>query len=125
MSLKGGVSFDVDADTPKSGMSRPRLASARPRAGGIGEISRPAPASKYSPAPEAKSLGIGDKVEADFKGHGKWHPGVVKRVRGGTFDIIYDDGQTESGVPPGRVRSYLSDPTDSPFAPSKLSEGDK
>ncbi len=41
----------------------------------------------------------GDKVEALYKGKGtKWFSGVVKRVnRDGTYEIRYDDGDSEVG----------------------------
>ena len=47
----------------------------------------------------------GGKVEANYKGYGKWGSGIIKRVSlDGTFDIEYDDGETETNVPEVRVR---------------------
>ena len=51
----------------------------------------------------AKSL-EGSKVEANFRGKGKYYPGRIKRDRGdGTFDIDYDDGEKETRVPKDMV----------------------
>ncbi|CAM9461130.1 unnamed protein product, partial [Phaeothamnion confervicola] len=48
---------------------------------------------------------IGDAVEANFKGKGRWFKGKVKTVhRDGTMDVRYDDGDTEEGVAPRNVR---------------------
>jgi len=48
---------------------------------------------------------VGDKVEANFKGRGKWFPGIVKRLRfDGSYDIHYDDGEIEIEVPADLVR---------------------
>ena len=47
----------------------------------------------------------GAMVEANYKGNGKWGSGIIKRVYlDGTFDIEYDDGETETNVPEDRVR---------------------
>jgi hypothetical protein len=47
----------------------------------------------------------GDKVEANYRGKGKWYPGKVSRVRlNGTYDIAYDDGEREPGLAPSLVR---------------------
>src|SRR3954447_7743553 len=47
----------------------------------------------------------GSKVEANYKGKGKWYPGKVKSVRlDGTFDISYDDGESETRVESVNVR---------------------
>ncbi len=35
----------------------------------------------------------GDKIEADYRGRGKFYPGKISRDRGDdTYDIAYDDG---------------------------------
>jgi len=47
----------------------------------------------------------GSKVEANYKGKGKFYPGRVKRDRGdGTFDIDYNDGEQEIRVPEEMIR---------------------
>ena len=48
---------------------------------------------------------IGTAVEADYKGKGKYFGGKVSRMRAnGTFDIDYDDGEKEMGVPKSAIR---------------------
>ena len=51
----------------------------------------------------------GDKVEALYKGKGtKWFSGVVKRVnRDGTYEIRYDDGDSEVTKGDRRLRLIL------------------
>jgi len=57
----------------------------------------------------------GDKVEARFRGRSKWFPGRIKRVnRNGTYDIKYEDGDTEEGVDPSMVRRPGSSGNDEP-----------
>ena len=52
------------------------------------------------------SLHEGDKVEADYKGRGKYLKGKVERVNpDGTYDIRYDDGDSERGKRASEVRS--------------------
>ena len=47
----------------------------------------------------------GDKVEGNFKGGGKWYPGVVERVwRSGLIDVLYDDGERERKMVAENVR---------------------
>ena len=47
----------------------------------------------------------GSKVEANYRGRGKWYPGKVTRDRGdGTFDISYDDGESEIRVKEDMIR---------------------
>src|SRR3546814_13037651 len=41
----------------------------------------------------------GTKVEARYRGRGRYYPGVIARTRAdGTYDIDYDDGEKETGV---------------------------
>ena len=48
----------------------------------------------------------GDRVEANYRGRGRYYKGRVRRVnRDGTFDIDYDDGEKERGVPTDMVRT--------------------
>ena len=50
-------------------------------------------------------LGEGHKVEANYRGRGKWYPGKIVRDRGdSTFDINYDDGEAETGVSKDMIR---------------------
>jgi hypothetical protein len=47
---------------------------------------------------------IGGRVECNFKGGGKWYPGVIASLSGGTIGINYDDGDKERTTT-GRCRS--------------------
>ena len=56
------------------------------------------------------SLRVGSRVEAKFRGHDLFYPGVVSRCGDdGTFDIVYDDGDTESSVSSSFIRSLCDD----------------
>jgi hypothetical protein len=48
----------------------------------------------------------GDKIEANFKGRGKYYPGKILRARAnGTYDINFDDGEREMSVEAENIRS--------------------
>lgn len=51
---------------------------------------------------------VGDKVEVLYKGRGtKWFSGKISNVnRDGTFDIRYDDGDSESGALKVNIRRH-------------------
>ncbi|CAN0506066.1 unnamed protein product, partial [Discosporangium mesarthrocarpum] len=54
----------------------------------------------------ASKLLEGDKVEANYRGKGRFYKGQISRVNlDGTFNIDYDDGEKERGVPEDMVRS--------------------
>jgi hypothetical protein len=77
------------------------------------------------------------KVEADFRGRGKWYPGKIVRDRkDGTFDIDYDDGESETRVEERMIRARgagatssrladIDDDVDRGGTSSALSVGDK
>jgi len=49
---------------------------------------------------------VGDKVEGNYRGRGKWYRGKISRDRGdGLFDIDYDDGEKEMRVNEDLIRS--------------------
>lgn len=51
------------------------------------------------------SFAVGDKVLGNFAGEGDWFSGTISRCgEGGMYDILYDDGDTELGVDPSRVK---------------------
>ena len=53
----------------------------------------------------SKKLEAGDKVDANFRGRGKYYPGTVSRVRlNDTYDVDYDDGEREMRVTPDLIR---------------------
>ena len=72
-------------------------------------------------------------MEADFKGRGKWYSGKVTRVRSDdTFDITFDDGDSEKRVELKRIkvlgggsRSRSRSRSRSPKRSTKIREGDK
>ena len=55
--------------------------------------------------PTTKIPKIGSKIEADFRAQGRYYPGVIVQIlEGNKFDIRYDDGDSELGVPLERVK---------------------
>lgn len=47
----------------------------------------------------------GDKIEANYRGRGRWYPGkITRKCLDGTYDIGYDDGEKESSVIPECIR---------------------
>ena len=63
----------------------------------------------------------GDRIEADYRGRGKFYPGKISRDRGDdTYDIDYDDGERETRVAKRLIRSK-----EGSGGSSKLEEGDK
>jgi hypothetical protein len=74
------------------------------------------------------SVGLydGAKVEGNYRGRGKWYKGKITRDRGdGTFDIAYDDGESEQRVPADLIRSLEAEKSKARFASGPLQEGGK
>jgi len=68
----------------------------------------------------------GSKVEGNYRGRGKWYPGKITRDRGdGTYDISYDDGESETRVEKDLIRLKDSGEMSSPKKGSRFEEGDK
>ncbi|RYG66561.1 hypothetical protein EON64_09515, partial [archaeon] len=68
-----------------------------------------------------------DRVEVNYQGKGKYFPGRVTRDRGdGTFDITYEDGDSEARVLKEWVRLVEAAPG-SPRSPAvrRMEEGDR
>ena len=55
-----------------------------------------------------EAFAVGDAVEANYGGEGHWYPGRVASVTSDIYEIAYDDGEAESGVPPANVRRAAS-----------------
>ena len=83
--------------------------------GGGGGRPPVAPAAAAPPRAHAASAGhrvahssfrrTGAIVEANYKGKGKWYLGRISRVYpNGTYDVMYDDGDSEFAVPDAHVR---------------------
>ena len=66
----------------------------------------------------------GDKIECLYKGKGtKWFSGKISRVnRDGTYDIRYDDGDSESGALKMNVRRHPDAPQKSVAGTSRAGE---
>jgi len=59
----------------------------------------------YSTA-ETSTFRVGDRVEARFGGKEIWYAGKVVKVHlGGSYDIVYNDGDKETNVKSGLVRA--------------------
>ena len=43
-------------------------------------------------------------VEANYGGEGHWYPGRIASFDSGSYEIAYDDGESESGVSSANVR---------------------
>ena len=72
--------------------------------GGSKKGVNPSPSPSPSPSRSAR-IEEGSKVEANYRGKGKFYPGQVKRDRGdGTFDVDYNDGYQEMRVPADMIR---------------------
>lgn len=53
------------------------------------------------------SLVSGARIEANYKGKGRWYPGVIKSVNAdGSVDVDYDDGESETGVSADMIRLF-------------------
>ena len=54
----------------------------------------------------ADGFARGDKVEARYGGKSKWYKGKIARVNAnGTFDVTYDDGDSERGIRASMIRA--------------------
>jgi hypothetical protein len=44
-------------------------------------------------------------VDINYRGKGKWFPAIVRKNRGNlTFDVVYDDGESELAVSLDRIK---------------------
>ena len=71
---------------------------------------------------------VGTRVEARYRGRSKKYPGKISRVTShaetGTFDVSYDDGESETRVE-ARLITALDAGSDSDRRSDRLREGDK
>jgi len=78
----------------------------------------------YAYLATGQKLEVNTLVEVDFKGQGRWFPGRISKVRGdGLFDIVYDDGDKEKGVPDDRI-NFIAQPEPGP-PPEEEKKGQK
>ena len=48
----------------------------------------------------------GQEVQANYSGEGEWFRGKIAQVNSdGTYDILYDDGESEQGVTEANIRA--------------------
>lgn len=77
------------------------------RSGGASGARKPSPSSgNRGSGSKSKLYRVGDDIEARYKGGRKWFPGVVRGVNDDdTYDIRYNDGDSERNVERGLVRA--------------------
>ena len=68
------------------------------------EAGVPAGRLRLAAEPVVLLFDVGSRVQGNWKRGGTWYRGAVVAANGGTFDIQYDDGDFEAGVPVGRLR---------------------
>jgi hypothetical protein len=88
---------------------------------------RPIGGQSRSPVRKPR-LEEGSKVEANYRGRGRFFPGKIRRDRGdGTFDIDFDDGESELRVKEADIRLLENHSRSSPIRRSqtRLEEGMK
>ena len=65
-----------------------------------------------APPPSGKLLPVDQRIEADWKGYGTWYQGrITKAHADDTYDLLYDDDDTETKVTRKRIR-YAIDAKD-------------
>lgn len=79
-----------------------------------GEVPRQASSSNVAADSSSPLFSEGQRVEVDYQGSGKWYGGKIAATRSsGKYDIAYDDGDSEVGVPATRIRNIDADASDS------------
>ena len=86
---RGDGTYDIDYD---DGESESKVAEA---------LIRGAASSSGS----GGAFSVGAKVDARYRGKSKWYPGKIAADNGdGTYDIDYDDGESETKVAGALIR---------------------
>ena len=107
-----------DGDTEKA----VREELIRSRAGGADAGTRSEGSEGVGEVPRVASFVAGEAVEARFGGRGKYYSGVIKAANGdGTYEIRYNDGDTEKAVREELIRSRA----DADSAPKKEFRGSR
>ncbi|CAM9249705.1 unnamed protein product, partial [Sphacelaria rigidula] len=71
------------------------------------------------------ALREGDKIECNYRGKGRYYQGRINRSNlDGTFNIDYDDGEKERGVPEEMIISLSADHVGGGRGGGKLKKGD-
>ena len=71
-------------------------------------------------AAAAEVFAVGEAIEANYQSEGHWYPGKIASFDSGSYEISYDDGESESGVLSANVRraSSAGDEADAATAPA-------
>jgi hypothetical protein len=79
-----------------------------------------------SPSKRSAKIEEGSKVEGNFRGKGRWYKGKVTRDRrDGTFDIDYDDGESETRVDEMMIKLLGGEGDDIVVISGRIEEGSK
>ncbi len=71
--------------------------------------------SKKALKRETGAFKIGDKIEGNYGGYGRWFKGMISYAnKDGTYDVRYDDGDQETSVSPSHLRFSASISKDPP-----------
>jgi hypothetical protein len=82
-----------------------------------------APRSPKQAAVKADAFTQGQVVESRFGGDESFYPGKISRVVGdGTYDVAYDDGDSETAVPANFIRAPKAAPVTAPPSPKRPEE---
>ena len=107
----GEEEADEEAVDLLVGLTQQRPAVARsPHDEGAAELlaalagSPPPPSNAAAPSAVSETFAVGDVVEANYRGEGHWYPGKIASLDSGSYEIAYDDGESESGVSSANVR---------------------
>jgi len=87
----------------------------------------PPPSPGLSPIPPADAWQVGDTVQGNWMKEGEWFSSRVTKVWGdGTYDLLYDDGYSETRVGPDRIRpgARKSPSPESPSPPREQLDDD-
>jgi hypothetical protein len=77
-------------------------------------------ASTQATPKKSTKLQVGDHVKARYKKGTKLFPGKITKIHlDGTYDIRYDDGDTETRVDRSMIETEVSNDTDKPSSPTK------
>jgi len=115
---RGDGTYDISYDDGER-ETRVRAELIRPLGGGLDAVRSPSRSAR---------LEEGMKVEADYRGRGRYFPGKISIDRGdGTYDISYDDGERETRVRAELIRPLGGglDAVRSPSRSARLEEGMK
>ena len=108
----GSVDIDYDDGEQERAVERslvtplePPQRKGRRQSFGSNDVGRRQSDSRGSQGSDSDELEVGMKIEADFRGRGRYYPGRITYIhRDGLCDIDYEDGENERMVNPSLVR---------------------